>query len=429
VILTGVQVLIWGFGRHGGGLAAARHCAAQGAQVRILDQQPASALGADGAAAQAAGWPWAIGGSDHPWFAAADLIVPSPAIPPRVWPKAHPRVLSPEALAFAAHRGPRVAVTGTKGKSTTARILGALLGWPVAGNSYEPLLAALARLGLETPLVCELSSFQLHYLRAEQPRFAGAVVTNLAVDHLDWHGAVADYRASKLALLDWSDRCVIGPGCPTTAAASQDDVQVSDEAFLASDGSVLAHRSDLALLGRHNADNAALALTLALALGLDPALIPARLRQVTALPHRLQTVHHGRWIWIDDSIATTPEAAMAALAAVSGPLAIIVGGGDKGAIWDKLAHAVAARGASAYAIGRTGPALATAIGAAGGTVRLSGTLPEAVTAAIAALPEGGTVLLSPACSSLDQFTSFEDRGDRFTALARAHDGLRAAGAS
>src|SRR5690606_21223234 len=206
-------------------------------------------------------------------------------------------------------------------------------------------------------------------------------------------------------------------------------VRVEGDAFMAPDGRSLARREDLALLGGHNADNAALALTLALDLGVDPVLIPGRLRHVAALPHRLQTVHRGRWTWIDDSSATTPEAAQAAWAAVQGPLAIIVGGGDKGATWPALARAVTARGAHAYAIGRTGPALAAAITEIGGSVRLIGALPEAVVAAIAALPAGGTVLLSPACSSLDQFTSFEDRGDRFAALARAHDALRAPGAS
>lgn len=428
MIAAGSNVVIWGFGRHGGGLAAARYCAALGAQVRIVERQPAAALGADGAAAMHENWPWAIGGADHPWLATADVIVPSPAIAPRSWPASHPPVVSPEALAFAAHRGPRVAVTGTKGKSTTARIIGALLDWPVVGNSNEPILAALARLGVDTPLVCELSSFQLHYLRLVSPRFAGVVVTNLAVDHLDWHGDVRDYHASKLALLSWSDRLALGPGCPAHAQALP-LVTMNDDAFIALDGRPLAQRSDLALRGRHNADNATLAITLALALAVDSVQIAERLRQVTALPHRLQTVHSGRWTWINDSIATTPEAAMAALASAEGALAIILGGGDKGATWETLARAVTARGAQALTIGRTGPALTSAITAVGGRARHLGTLPEAIDAALMALPEGGTVLLSPACSSLDQFTSFEDRGDQFAALARACDGLRHPGAS
>ncbi len=428
MIAAGSKVVIWGFGRHGGGLAAARYCTAQGAQVRIVERQPAAALGADGVAAQETGWPWAVGGADHPWLVTADVIVPSPAIAPRSWPATHPPVLSPEALAFAAHRGPRVAVTGTKGKSTTARVLGALLDWPVVGNSNEPILAALARLGVDTPLVCELSSFQLHYLRLVSPRFAGVVVTNLAVDHLDWHGDVREYHASKLALLSWSDRLALGPGCPVHAQALP-LVSMNDDSFMAPNGQILAHRADLALRGRHNAENAALAITMALALAVDPAQIAERLRLVSALPHRLQTVHSGRWTWIDDSIATTPEAAMAALAAVEGPLAVILGGGDKGATWETLARAVAARGAQALTIGRTGPALMRAITAVGGHARHVGTLPEAIDAALTALPAGGMILLSPACSSLDQFTSFEDRGDSFAALARARDGLRHPGAS
>ncbi|MBN8526912.1 MAG: hypothetical protein J0M02_16385, partial [Planctomycetes bacterium] len=96
--LDGVRVLVWGLGRHGGGLAAARLCAAEGAQVEILDGKPASACGEDGAAALAAGYACHVGDASHPAFARAELIVPSPAIPPRAWPTAHAPVASPEAL-------------------------------------------------------------------------------------------------------------------------------------------------------------------------------------------------------------------------------------------------------------------------------------------------------------------------------------------
>jgi UDP-N-acetylmuramoylalanine--D-glutamate ligase len=421
----GTRVLVWGFGRHGGGAAAARFCAARGAQVEILEQKPAAAFGPEAAA-----WPWHLGDGGHPALARADLIVASPAIPPRAWPAHHPPRTSPEGLFCAAHRGPRVAITGTKGKSTTAAILGALLGWRVAGNSYEPLLDLLMAHGPEVPLVCELSSFQLWYLAAHPPRFAGAVCTSLAVDHLDWHPDLAHYRASKLALFAWADVLAMAPETVPLAppgAVPAVPVLITDDGFYRA-GQQLAARGDLALLGAHNARNAALALALAAQLGTSPALLAPRLRTVVSLPHRLEPIPgaDGRR-YFNDSIATTPESAIAALQALpAGPLAVILGGSDKGAEFAELAAAVAARGAQAILIGSTAPRLAVALAAVGQTPVLAGTLPAAVAAARAALPADGTILLSPACASFDQFQGFDHRGACFRALAGADPSARMA---
>jgi len=419
--LAGKRVLVWGIGRHGGGLAAARFCHEQGAVVRLLDRTPAAELGPDGA--EAARWPCATGGAGHPWLIESNLIVASPAIPPRAWPDQHAPVTCPEGLFFAHHRGPRLAVTGTKGKSTTARIAGALLGWPVAGNSYEPLLDLYRRLGPDTPVVCELSSFQLWYLREQCPRFAAAILTTLGRDHLDWHPDIAHYEASKLALFTWVEATVTAPALvPRLPAGARalPPVVCTDGIFAAMDGGTLATRADLGLLGDHNADNAGLAIAAALHLGLDPALVKERLRTVRPLPHRLQTVHRaGGLSFIDDSIATTPESAMAGLAAVSGPLAVILGGSDKGATWEALAAAVLRRGASAVTMGTTGPAIAAAVRAAGGEPSEAEDIEVAVAYAGAWLRGAGTVLLSPACASFDRFRGFEHRGDCFAAAAKA----------
>ena len=423
----GVRVLVWGFGSHGGGLAAARHCAALGARVEVLDSKPAATFGEDGACAAASGWTWHVGDATHPAFAAADLIVASPAIPPRAWPARHPPRSAPEGLALAAHRGPRLAVTGTKGKSTTALICATLLGWELAGNSNEPLLSVLARRGPAAPLVCELSSFQLDHLAHDQlappPRFAAAVVTSLARDHLDWHGDLAHYHAAKLRLVDWADACALaGEVAPLIPGRSPlPAVALRGDAFTAADGRILAARGDLALPGAHNARNACLALAVASHLGMDAGVAAARLRRVRGLPHRLEQVHAAdHWRFVDDSIATTPEAAMAALDALPGPLAVILGGSDKGATWDALAAAVAARGALPLLIGQTAPAIAAALAGRGVAATRVADLDEAVRRAQALLPAGGTILLSPACASFDMFRGFEDRGQRFAAAARRH---------
>jgi UDP-N-acetylmuramoylalanine--D-glutamate ligase len=420
--LRGRRVLVWGFGRHGGGLAAGRYAEAAGAVVAVLDAKPAKDLGTAADEARARGWAWHVGDGSHPALQRADLIIASPAIPPRAWPATHPPVASPEAFFFASHRGPRVAVTGTKGKSTTSTILGRLLGWPVAGNSHEPLLDALARLGPETPLVCELSSFQLWYLREVRPVSACAVIPSLAVDHLDWHPDVAHYHAAKMALVSWCGVAAVAdavapavpPGVRLLPRCTWDGAVFRDPA-----GVVVAARSDLSLLGDHNAGNACVALAAARFLGAPDPELGARLRQVRALPHRLQEVHAaGGWRFVNDSIATTPEAAMAALAALPGPLAVILGGSDKGADFAALGRAVAVRGATPFLIGQTADRLASALSAAGVAAPRLATLEAAVAAAVEALTGGGTVLLAPACASLDMFRGFEDRGERFTAAAR-----------
>ena len=417
--LAGRRVLIWGFGKHGGGQAAARFCAGRGAQVTVLELKPRSAFGAEAEA-----WDWVIGDGSHPLLQQVDLIVASPAIPPRAWPATHPPRTAPEGLFCAAHRGPRVAITGTKGKSTTAHLLATLLGWQVAGNSYEPLLDLLLRHGDEVPLVCELSSFQLWYLAPSAPRFAGVLFTSLAVDHLDWHPDLEHYRASKLALLGWSpavavaeDVALPAPWAERCRAAQVPRVAYRDGVF--SDGAgEIARRADLPLLGEHNARNAALALSMAEHLGVARADLAPRLRTVRGLPHRLEPVpsSDGR-LYFNDSIATTPESAMAAIAALPGPLAIILGGSDKGASYAALAEAVARRGAIPILIGAVAERMAVALRAAGVEPVLAGTLSVAVAAARERVAAGGTVLLSPACASFDQFQGFEDRGARFKVLA------------
>jgi UDP-N-acetylmuramoylalanine--D-glutamate ligase len=420
--LAGRPVLIWGFGRHGGGLAAARFCAARGARISVLEQKPPGDLGEGGAEAVRQGWTWHLGDATHPALAASALVVASPAIPPRAWPARHPPVVSPEGLFLAVHRGPRIAITGTKGKSTTAYLCAALLGWTVGGNSNEPLLDILARLGPEAPVACELSSFQLHYLATQPPRFSTAVFTSLARDHLDWHPDLAHYQDTKLRLLTWADHCVVAaevqPRMPA-GARSLPLVTYRDGVFYAPGGERFATRGDLALLGDHNAHNACLALTTALHLGVAPAVAATRLRTVRGLAHRLELVHAARGVrFVNDSIATTPEAAMAGLAAIAGPLAVILGGSDKGADYGELAAAVAARGALAVVIGQTAPVIARELGKWGVAAQRAGSLADAMAAAVALLGRGGTVLLSPACASFDMFHGFEDRGRQFGELAR-----------
>jgi UDP-N-acetylmuramoylalanine-D-glutamate ligase len=406
--LSGVRVLIWGLGRHGGGLAAARLCRHEGAEVAILDAKPAAQCGTDGTAALAEGFSCHVGDPAHPAFRSAELIVPSPAIPPRAWPASHPPVASPEDLAFERHRGRRVGVTGTKGKSTTAMLTGALLGWGVAGNSWRPLCEAVLE-DPEADLVCELSSFQLWYLRDQAPHFDAAILTLLATDHLDWHPDIAHYRNAKLALLGWAG---------VVAAAAQTLPLLPAGTPLLAQAAEPAG-ADLRVPGPHNRANAALALAVARHLGAVEADLLPRLRAAEPLPHRLRTVHvSGTLAFVDDSIATTPEAAMAGLASFAGPLAIILGGSDKGADFAALAAAVASREARPILLGATAERIRTTLAAAGIAAPIATDLDTAIRLAIAALAGRGTVLLSPACASFDLFRGFDHRGDCFAEAAK-----------
>jgi UDP-N-acetylmuramoylalanine--D-glutamate ligase len=172
-------------------------------------------------------------------------------------------------------------------------------------------------------------------------------------------------------------------------------------------------------LGDHNRYNACLALSAALRFGLQVADVQTRLSAICALPHRLQTVVKRQGITcIDDSIATTPPSAIAALQAISGPLSIILGGSDKGADFGALALAVQQRGAKVVLIGQVKPRLMQALDAIAYPYHSAESMAQAVQTCKTLLPGTGTILLSPACASFGMFTCFEERGDCFSAACK-----------
>lgn len=422
--LSGAQVLIWGIGSHGGGLAAAAWCAREGASVCILDRHRPADLVDSWSRCAANGWTWHLGQQLHPVVKRVDLIVASPAIPPRAiarLPHGAAPLVGADALFFARHQGPRVAITGTKGKSTTAHMTGRLLDWQVGGNSHTPLLDLLLAHGTDFPVVCELSSFQLSYLSLQQPRFAAAAITLMGRDHLDWHRSLEDYHDAKRSLLNWApvcyaqeeDRPLLPGAVPPTV--HHDGTCFRDRAT----GEVLCEQAGLTLPGEHNARNADLALSIARRLGSETAMLGVRLSQVQALPHRLECVHRtGRITYVNDSVATTPEATIVGMQAIEGPLALILGGRDKGADYRTLARAAAEHGTRVVLLAGSPNSLSGALHEAGVAVRLVEDLPAAVAEAVTELGRhGGTVLFSPACASAPPYHDFAERGEHFRRLA------------
>lgn len=427
--LTGQRVILMGLGRHGGGVAAARWLAAQGAQVTVTDLRDATAL-ADSLAALN-GVPianWRLAGHRDADFTATDLVVVNPAVRPdsrfvAAARAAGVRVTSEIELFLDRCPATVIGVTGSNGKSTTAAMIAAILtaagrrAW-LGGNIGRSLLGDLSGMAAEDCVVLELSSFQLDWLRADSRWPAIAVVTNCTPNHLDWHGTFAAYTHAKQRLL----RHQAAEGAAILNVA---DPCVRDWRHLAR-GGLLAVADDrgvpaLRVPGRHNRQNAACAAAAAEAVGCSAAAIAGALAAFGGLPHRLQLVAEvaGRRFY-NDSMATTPESVMAALDTFAGGW-FLVGGYDKGVDYDPMAARLAreAQGVACYGAVREKLAALITRQPRGCGVVSCATLEDALAWCWPRAQAGDAIVLSPACASYDQFRDYRDRGEKFAALARA----------
>ena len=303
---------------------------------------------------------------------------------------------------------PLVAVTGTNGKTTTSELLGHILGAPVAGNVGRALTELVGVAEPGTPIVCEVSSFQLEDVDAFAP--AVAVLLNLEPDHLDRHGSFEAYRAAKLRVFERAEIAIVPRGFgPIPGAGRRIEFAADDEL-----------PAEPLLPGAHNRENAAAATAAARALGIDDETIAEGLRTFPGVPHRLELVAERNGVrWVNDSKATNTAAARRALTSYDAPLHLILGGSLKGERFDAFAEDVArANVVTAYLIGEAAEPLATDLGLAGVPFLLATTLERAVAEAASAARPGEVVLLSPACASYDQFTDFEHRGKEFRRLVQ-----------
>jgi len=430
--LAGKKVLVIGLGVSG--KSAAAFCAARGAQVLACDERADVCV---------SGLPPEVelrrGALPDP--AAFDLVVPSPGVPPARYAARARRVWGDVELAFRALPVPVAAVTGTNGKSSTVRLAESMLRAAglrarAAGNLGEPALSLVGE-PLDVALL-EVSSFQLETVEAFRPK-VGALL-NCRADHLDRHGSFAAYRAAKLRLFARQQP-------EDFAIAGGDDPQLLAEVRRAGRGRLLQFRTggpvrrgasldggalllqledaplrlspgDLPLPPGPMLGNVLAALLIAAALGAEPHKALSALADARPLPHRLEEVALRDGVrWVDDSKATNPAAAAAALAAQRGPVIWIAGGRDKGVGFGEL-RAAQLRGVRALlAIGEAGAELARTLGDRIAT-ETPGCLEAAVSRARALARPGDVVLLSPACASFDQFASFEERGARFRSLAQ-----------
>ena len=422
--LRGTLVIIWGIGKHGGGLAAAQHCRHYGAQVILLDRDQPSPVLIDEIRQQ--GYRTIQGDLSNSEVTLADWVVVSPAISLQTL-KSQPPIAasftSAEGLFACAHRGKRIAVTGTKGKSTTSHILGTLLNWPVAGNSNQPLLDFLHENDVTQDVVCELSSFQLRYLSCQRFTCDHAVLTTLDSDHLDWHENLAEYHQAKLQLLQWAQSVVIGP---TVTPSQYNDVSTSLRVVpnYEKDIQHIISNASFSLIGTHNQDNLKLALRIALDLGMTPTSLAQRVSSISPLEHRLEPVRSIAHVsFINDSIATNPLACQAALSALKGPIELIMGGSDKGADFNALFQSIKnhQKRLRIHLIGELAPQLSHLCSQYQINASRYISLESAVMAAYESALQHTVpsyVLLSPACASFGDFEDFAERGRCFSHIAR-----------
>lgn len=428
------RVTVMGLGRWGGGVAVARWLVEQGARVLVTDRDPAEKL-AD-SLRQLDGLPieFRLGEHRESDFTSADLIVALAAPPTNPFLQAATTrgiPITTEIRLFIQRNPARrtIGITGTKGKSTTTAMLGKMLAphfktW-VGGNIGASLLADLRNIKPDDVVVLELSSFMLEYLRPERFSPHIAVVTMITADHLDWHGQVEAYVDAKRNIVRFqkpTDFAIL----PATTIPNAGADAIESLARLTPAKIIRFADTDapfaLNVPGPHNQLNAQAAFAAAVCLGITRDQAQHALTDFAALPHRLQLVHEANGIrWIDDSIATGPDAAIAALNSFPPNTVIqIVGGKDKTLDMTPLAAALARRAKTTICQGATGPQIAALIrqAAARADVREAADLGSAIKLARTIARPGDVVLLSPGYASFDQHANYQARGQAFARLAR-----------
>ncbi|MFL1464088.1 UDP-N-acetylmuramoyl-L-alanine--D-glutamate ligase [Roseococcus sp. DSY-14] len=431
---AGRRIAVVGLGK--AGLPAARRLREWGAAVTAWDDDAARRAEAEAAGLRVA---------DPALAWAFDALLLSPGIPHRL-PAPHPAaaaalaagapVLSEIEFLFRAVRaaGSRArfaGITGTNGKSTTTALLAHLLRGAgqqaVEGGNLGPAALDMPILPDGGTYVLEMSSYALE--RLDACTFDVAAMLNLSPDHLDRHGDMAGYLRAKARILRGAGVAVLGQDDGWTRSLRPEGRVVPlgpggvwwEGALLRDAAGPLADLSRCPTLpGAHNAQNAAAAAAMALALGVGRDALAPLLETYPGLPHRQERVaERGGVLWVNDSKATNADSAEKALASYPRVVWIAGGTGKEGGIaplaplFGRVAHALL--------VGRDGPAFAATLAAHGVAHEVAGTLENAVRRARALAAPGDVVLLSPAAASWDQFTGFDARGDLFRRLAQEED--------
>ncbi|SED78861.1 UDP-N-acetylmuramoylalanine--D-glutamate ligase [Jiangella alba] len=465
-----LRVTVAGFGVSG--YAAADTLIQLGAQVTVLEDRDGPAEQERATILRILGAEISLGpGSTASLPAGTQLVVTSPG-----WKPSSP-LLAAAAAAGVPIWGevelawrirdpatPWLVLTGTNGKTTTVRMLTSMLRASglraaAAGNVGDPIVSAVMDPGGHDVIAVELSSYQLHWTYSMAAR--SAAVLNIAPDHVDWHGSMDAYVADKGRIYAGVETaCVYNVADPVTEQLVRDadvregaraigftlgipsvgmvgvvDEYLVDRAFIAerqTSAAELAAVGDVRPAAPHNVANALAAAALARSIGVPPVAVRDGLRGYEPDPHRIATVAVlGDVTYVDDSKATNPHAAAASLAAYD-PVVWIAGGLAKGASFDSLVRDVRTRLRGVVLLGADRAVIAEALARHAPDVPVvdvpdtdNEAMDRIVAAAAGLARPGDTVLLAPACASMDMFANYGARGDAFADAVRRLPGGRA----
>jgi UDP-N-acetylmuramoylalanine--D-glutamate ligase len=462
------RVLVMGLGLHGGGLGVVRWLLRRGALVTITDLRKPEELApslealrddASTGSLQGGRIEYVLGEHREDDFAHADLVVRNPGVP-----------RESRFLAIARERGipirmemglfleqlPRgadqvIGVTGTKGKTTTTMMLGAMLKMAnpktvVAGNLRVSALELLDQIDGETPIILELSSFQLEEFETLKTSPRIAAITNIFPDHLDRYPSMTEYVAAKANIFQHqgiTDYCILNfdnsalthlrPHVPSHVVWFSRLKSLNDGAYVDRGDIVwrehgkkskIAGVAEMKVHGSHNVENALAATAAASVWGATPENISESLRYFKGVPHRLEVVRELNGVrYINDTTATAPAATIAALRALEGAgrrIILIAGGSDKGLDYGEMAHVVSVMRAVVILVeGSATPKIERALRVTGCGDQIVGIheqFQDAVMQAHDLAHTGDIVLLSPGAASFGMFANEFRRGDKFNEI-------------
>lgn len=449
------RILVMGLGIHGGGLGVARFLAQHGADVTVTDLRTADLLTSSLQALAGLPIRYVLGEHREQDFRSTDMVVRNPGVPAsspflQIARAAGATIEMEMSLFFRLCPGPIFGITGTKGKTTSTMLAGAMLTqrYPdtiIAGNLRVSALEALPRITSTTPVVLELSSFALEGLGEAQLSPHYAAVTNLSADHLDRYASMQAYAEAKahiwryqrtqdVLVLPADDALVLSMAQDAPAQHSYFGATLPAQVFHgrrvgwhahkllyqdANQEQLLCDLEDVRLRGSHNLANIALAAALAYAAGVLPEQIRAAVRSFQGVPYRQEYVRELHGVqYVNDTAATAPEAAIAALKSFSQPIVLIAGGANKQLPFEGLAQAINRYARAVLLLeGTATPLLLEQLQAGTGhKTAVYGpyaNLESAVQQARQIAQEGDVVLLSPGCASFGMFRNEFHRGDEF----------------
>jgi len=441
--LSGKRVLVIGLGRTG--VATAEFLLDKGASVMIADEKPVSELGNTvevftGQADVELG----IRQEDTTVLSRTDMIVPSPGVPPFNCLLAEGLrmgipILSELELASGYLKKPAIAITGTNGKTTTTSLLGRILEHCgrrvfIGGNIGNPLISYVNGMQEDDYAVIEVSSFQLQWIRNFHPFIA--MLLNVSCDHLDYHGSFEEYRSVKemiFARQGEGDLAILNADDPVSADLSKrlsaehvsyfsSSSRLKEGMFI--DGDFLRYCSagldekypiqSIKLKGMHNLENVMAAVLASRMCGCSPEGIIDALEGFTGIQHRIEFAGVVDGVeYYNDSKGTNVDAVYRALQSFPGPVVLLMGGRYKGGDFGILAEFIRKKVKMLIVFGEAEREIASSIGGIART-EIAGNLKNAVNMARDNSTSGDIVLLSPGCSSFDEFKNYEERGRVFT---------------